>query len=239
MLLNIILNIIIIVTSFSVTIFFARKGAQSYIEAIEQISHENEFYTEIILGLETLGKNICEPRKVSRKIRIAIWELYNNLKVQPLKDNKIITLQRKMLNKRQSLYHNMEQGKVVLEILPFIGIIGTLLGFAVPYFINQIISSKLTFNITGFGFFLAASSTIFALLCLIYLKKRYEAKILSAFDYFESQEKALEKIMVECDGFRLLEKWLKELPKKSQTKIKKVNMICEGTEQKGFFEFID
>lgn len=168
---NLLLNIIIICISVIVILIFARKGANSYNQVLLQISWENELCTEIILGLESAGRNVCNPLSLKREIRTAIWELYNNLRVQPGNENKTIVFQRKMLEKKQVLYQNLEQGKVNLEILPFLGIIGTLSGFAVPYLLNVAKSTKFTFNVTGLGFFLAASSTICALLALIYLKK--------------------------------------------------------------------
>ncbi len=210
--LNFILNLLNLAVSFGVIGIFVLKGASHYKSAIQKILQENEFYTELILGLESTGKNLSSPNLYKREVRVAIWELYNNLRVQPNKDHKIITLHRKMLDKRQELYHDLEQGKVTLEILPFIGILGTLLGFAVPYLIEQNKASQLSLNLTGMGFFLAATSTIGALLALIYLKKNYESRVLAEFDYFESQEKALEKIMAEYDGFKILEEWLKKWP---------------------------
>lgn len=48
----------------------------------------------------------------------------------------------------------------------------------------------------------------YVLYLLLYISKKYEAIILAEFDYFESQEKALEKIMVDYGGFRILEEWL-------------------------------
>lgn len=210
--LNFILNILNLVLSFLIIGAFALKGVSHFNRALQKILQENMFYTEIILGMESTGKNLSSPNLFKREVRIAIWELYNNLRVQPNKDHKIITLHRKMLDKRQELYHDLEQGKVTLEILPFLGILGTLLGFAVPYLMQQNQANQLSLNLTGMGFFLAATSTIAALLALIYLKKNYEAKVLAEFDYFESQEKALEKIMLEYDGFRILEEWLKKWP---------------------------
>ena len=209
---NLILNLIILSFSFFVILLFARKGASHYTKALEQIKKENEFFTEMILGLESAGQNVCGPNLIKREIRIAIWELYNNLRVQPDRGNKNIVLHRKLLEKKLTIYSHLEEGKVNLEILPFLGILGTLMGFAVPYLADVAKATKLTFNVSGVAFFLAASTTIFALLGLIYLKKKYEAQTLSQFDYFRSQEESLEKIMVECDGYKILETWLRKWP---------------------------
>lgn len=205
---NLIINICIILLSFTVIMIFAKKGASSYKEVKKQISEESDFYTEMILGLESAGQNVCRPNLLKRETRVAIWELYNNLRVQPRKENKGIVLHRKMLDKRKSLYKHLEEARVNLELLPFLGIIGTLMGFAVPYLFRLTTVAHFSFQVSGLGFFLAASSTICALLALIYLKKTYEADILAQFDYYECQQQSLEKIMIQGDGFRILEAWL-------------------------------
>ena len=209
---SIAINLSILMIFILVIFFFAYKGASYYRKVDEQISRENEFYTELILGLESAGRNVCSPNTVKRETRVTIWELYNNLRVQPDQQSKIVALHRKELQKKQKLFFNLEQARVNLEILPFCGIIGTLFGFAVPYVFHAAKLEKSTLDASGFGFFLAASSTICALFCLIYLKKKHEAKILASFDYFNSQEQVLEKIMVECDGFRIFESWMHKWP---------------------------
>ena len=209
---SIAINVFILIFFILIISFFALKGAWYYRKVDKQISRENEFYTELILGLESAGRNVCSPKAIKREIRVTIWELYNNLRVQPDQQSRIVALQRKELQKKQTLFLNLEEARVNLEVLPFWGIIGTLCGFAVPYVFQVAKIEKSVLDASGFGFFLAASSTICALICLIFLKKNYEAKILARFDYFSSQERALEKIMVECDGFRIFESWMHKWP---------------------------
>lgn len=217
------INLVILFLSFITVFFFARKGSVSYAKAREQITQEIDFYTELLLGMESAGQNVCRPSQLSRATRVQVWELYNNLRVQPRKENKGIVLHRKMLDKKQSLYQHAEEARVNVEILPFLGILGTLLGFAVPYLLNVASGSKFAFQVTGIGFFLAAASTIWAVLALTYLKKRYEAHVMAKFDYYEAQQKALEKIMVEGDGFRILEEWLHTWPESKDEEPTKKN----------------
>jgi uncharacterized membrane protein len=212
------INLVILFFSFITVFFFARQGAISYLKARENITLEIDFYTELLLGMESAGQNVCRPGQLTRSTRVQVWELYNNLRVQPSKENKGIVLHRKMLDKKQLLYQHSEEARVNVEILPFLGILGTLLGFAVPYLLNVSAGSKFVFQVTGIGFFLAASSTIWAVVALTYLKKRYEADVLSKFDYYEAQQKALEKIMISGDGFRILEDWLHTWPEAKDEK---------------------
>ena len=205
--LDLTVNIGVVLVTLGVIHLFSRRSAADFTEVKKRILRETEFFTEIILGLESAGQSVCNPGLQDRSMRIAIWELYNNLRVQPSKESKSITLQRKILEKKKEIYHLLERGRVEIEILPFLGIIGTLLGFAISFVTNQF-----SFNVNGIGFFLAASSTIFALLSLIRLKKKHEAQTLAAFDYYKEQQFSLEKIMIKHDGFRLLEDWLKRWP---------------------------
>lgn len=209
---NLLLNIFVVVLSFLTIGLFHQRGVVCFNRVREQIKKENDFYTELMLGLESVGQNVCSPKLMGRETRIAVWELYNNLRVQPSKENKSIVLQRKMLEKKQELYYNLEEAKINLEVLPFLGIIGTLLGFAAPHIFNLSGSGKVNFDLTGVGFFLAISSTICALLTLIYLKKTYEAHTMADFDYYLQQQKSIEKIMIEYDGFKYLGEWLEIYP---------------------------
>lgn len=207
---DLILNIAMLAISIVVVFIFARKSAVCFLRVKEQIELENDFYTELILGLESVGQNVCRPQLLKRETRISIWELYNNIRVQPRKENKTIVLQRKILEKKQTLFRNLEEAKVNLEILPFLGILATLLAFAIPYLMKIAQGTSVIFDVTGVGFFFAGN--IMALLALTYLKKKYEADIMAQFDYYECQQKSMEKIMVEQDGFHLLEVWLHTWP---------------------------
>ena len=207
--LNLVMNVVMLLLSFISVYIFARKGASNYLLAKEQLTQELEFYTELVLGMESAGQHLSRSGLLKREIRIAIWELYNNLRVQPQKQNKSIVLHRKMLDKKQTLYRYLEEGKVNLEVLPFIGILGTLLGFTIPYLMNSFSGTKYVFHVTGAGFFLATSSTICAVIALTYLKKKYESSVLAMFDYYECQQKAVQEIMVENDGFRIFDDWLR------------------------------
>ena len=204
---DLIVNLVVVIITLAFIRYFAKKRAKDFKEVKKRLKSESELYTEIILGVESAGQSVCNPGLQDRQMRIAIWELYNNLRVQPNKQSKSITLQRKLLEKKEEIYHLLERGRVEIETLPFMGIIGTLVGFAISFFTNQF-----SFNVNGIGFFLAASSTIFALSYLINLKKTHEAETLALFDYFNEQQNSLEKIMTSYEGFRLLEDWLKRWP---------------------------
>lgn len=210
--LNLILNIFTIAFSFLGVFYFAKRGVESYRKVREKILHENEFYTELILGLESAGRSVSRTSVLKRETRVAVWELFTLLRIQPGKENKSVVLHRKILESKQVLYRDLEEAKVYLEILPFVGIIGTLLGFMVPYFANIVLSAEQIFQVTGAGFSLAASSTMLALFALIHLKQKYEADVLAKFDHYECQVQSLEKILVDGGGFVIMEKWLHTWP---------------------------
>lgn len=209
---NLILNLSILLFSFFTIGIFALKGAISYRKVKEKITQENDFYTEIILGLESGGTTTSRPSLLKRETRIALWELYNNLRVHLGKETKSVVLHRKMLETKQILYKYLEDARVNVEILPYLGILGTLVGFAIPYVAMGAMDEKYSFQVTGLGFFFAAATTIVALIFLIYLKKKYESDIIGKMEYYEAQVQALEKILVNGDGFPILERWLQTWP---------------------------
>ena len=106
----------------------------------------------------------------------------------PIQRDEWITFKRVNQQFQSGLVTLLESNRTKTETLPFIGILGTLMGFLLA--LGDIGGSAATtsglLSVAGVGgLFLAVLSTMIALSCVVFLKLRYEAKIVPQYLEFE------------------------------------------------------
>lgn len=95
---------------------------------------------------------------------------------------RFMRLKRKNLTMQQSIIEDVEFCRTYTEMLPYMGILGTVLGF---FFSPAIFTPGVTIGVTIGGLVVALTSTGAALFCIILLKMGYENRIIPKAIEFE------------------------------------------------------
>jgi hypothetical protein len=100
----------------------------------------------------------------------------------PSERERYMRLKRKNLTMQQGVTEDVEFCRTYTEMLPYMGILGTVLGF---FFSPAVFSPGATISVTIGGLVVALTSTAAALLCIIILKMGYENRIIPKAIEFE------------------------------------------------------
>jgi hypothetical protein len=100
----------------------------------------------------------------------------------PSERERYMRLKRKNLSMQQGVTEDVEFCRTYTEMLPYMGILGTVLGF---FFSPAIFSPGATISVTIGGLVVALTSTAAALFCIIVLKMGYENRVIPKVIEFE------------------------------------------------------
>jgi hypothetical protein len=102
---------------------------------------------------------------------------------------RFMRLKRKNLTMQQSVTTDVEFCRTYTEILPYLGILGTVLGF---FFSPAIFLPGATVSVTIGGLVVALTSTAAALACILLVKMGYENRIIPKVIEFEQSLQVLD-----------------------------------------------
>jgi biopolymer transport protein ExbB/TolQ len=121
-------------------------------------------------------------------------------------NERFIRFKRKNFKMHQELIREVELCRSSVETLPYLGILGTVLGFFFsPAVFAPAESTAGTPVVTVGGLVLALSSTAVALACLILIKVFYENRVIPQFIEFEHSLRVIEEYVARYGDLRLTE----------------------------------
>lgn len=153
-------------------------------QTLERSIQDYMLTTDAILTYMEYGR---EPDPDNKKV----FDSFNDYRAI-LRDSQgsadyFIKFKRKNLEMQRQIIPQVEFCRTSIETLPFLGILGTVLGFLLtPDLFTE------SFAGTTSGLVLALSSTAAALFCTIFIKLFYESKILPQYVQFENALQAIE-----------------------------------------------
>jgi hypothetical protein len=109
------------------------------------------------------------------KLRDEFEDYLAIIRTGPTERVRYISLKRKNLTMQQAVIEDIEFCRTNTEVLPYMGILGTVLGF---FFSPAIFIPGATVSVTIGGLVVALSSTAAALACVLVLKLGYENRII-------------------------------------------------------------
>lgn len=129
------------------------------------------------------GSRVSSTPDINQDFRDYLTVIQNGV----TESEQFITLKTRNFRMHQDVLKDIELCRNLVETLPYLGILGTVLGFLVSSF-----AADSTSALTLSGLTLALSSTAIALLCIVVIKVGWEYKVIPSFLEFESALQLIE-----------------------------------------------
>jgi biopolymer transport protein ExbB/TolQ len=153
----------------------------------EQAKHTNQPFAKILAFFRS--RILPEEWLNDLKLRDEYEDYLAIVRYGPSERERYIRLKRKNLSMQQSITEDLEYCRTYTELLPYMGILGTVLGFL---FSPAIFTPGASASLTVGGLVVALTSTCAALFCLIVVKMGYENRIIPKAIEFEKSLQVIE-----------------------------------------------